>query len=116
MVKTEPAVRAGLERRLYRCVHWTQPFEQGDTMEDILAPVREAVEEGLIKHVGLSNCTLEDIQAATAALPEGCLATVQNKYHLYYYSIRRGVAHLYRRTLEISSHFDICLTYISISA
>lgn len=54
----------------------------GETMADILAPVAEAVASGVILHVGLSNCTVADIEAAAASLPAGCLVSVQNKYGL----------------------------------
>ena len=62
-------------------LHWTQPLGD-EAMAAILAPVAEAVAAGTILHVGLSNCNVADIEAAAAALPHGCLVSVQNKYGL----------------------------------
>merc|ERR1712062_337176 len=45
--------------------------------------VKEAVDAGLIKLVGLSNCSVMDIQAALAVFPLGVLASVQNSYPFY---------------------------------
>ena len=45
-----------------------------------LQPVMEAVAAGMIEHVGLSNCTLEQLVEAAALLPPNVLASVQNKY------------------------------------
>ena len=41
--------------------------------------VRDMQKEGLIRHVGLSNVTVDDIEAARALMP---IATVQNRYNL----------------------------------
>lgn len=69
-------------------VHWVRKWEdgvlgarpEGETMAQLLAPVAEACAAGLIKHVGLSNATVEDLEEALAFLPPGTLASVQNKY------------------------------------
>ena len=45
-----------------------------------LQPVMEAVDAGMIEHVGLSNCTLGQLVEAAALLPPNVLASVQNKY------------------------------------
>jgi aryl-alcohol dehydrogenase-like predicted oxidoreductase len=44
-----------------------------------LEAVRDMWSEGLIRHVGLSNVTIDDIAAARALFP---VATVQNRYNL----------------------------------
>ena len=48
-------------------------------VEDTLAPVLEAVKAGKIKHVGLSEVTIEQIEQAEKVLP---IVSVQNLYNL----------------------------------
>lgn len=47
-------------------------------IEDSLKPVREAVDEGLIRYVGLSNVTVEEIERARQIVD---VVSIQNKYN-----------------------------------
>jgi aryl-alcohol dehydrogenase-like predicted oxidoreductase len=48
------------------------------TIEESLAPVQEAVQEGMIRHVGVSNFSVEQIQRAQEMLK---IVSVQNQYN-----------------------------------
>ncbi len=48
------------------------------TIEEALAPVKEAVEEGLISHVGVSNFSVEQIKQAREIIE---IVSVQNQYN-----------------------------------
>lgn len=48
-------------------------------VEETLAPVAEAVKAGKIKHVGLSEVTVEQVEQAEKVLP---IVSVQNQYNL----------------------------------
>lgn len=50
-------------------------------IEDSLRPVSEAVEEGLIRFVGLSNYTVDQIERAREVVP---VVSVQNQYSLWH--------------------------------
>ncbi len=43
------------------------------------AAIRQLLDDGVIRHAGLSEVSIEDIEAARAVFP---VATVQNRYHL----------------------------------
>lgn len=66
-------------------------------VEETLAPVAEAVKAGKIKHVGLSEVTIEQIERAEKVLP---VVSVQNLYNLgnrqweevLDYTTKRGIA------------------------
>jgi pyridoxine 4-dehydrogenase len=66
-------------------------------VEETLAPVAEAVKAGKIKHVGLSEVTIEQIERAEKVLP---IVSVQNLYNLgdrkweevLDYTTQRGIA------------------------
>jgi pyridoxine 4-dehydrogenase len=66
-------------------------------VEETLAPVADAVKAGKIKHVGLSEVTIEQIQRAEKVLP---IVSVQNLYNLgnrqwenvLDYTTKRGIA------------------------
>lgn len=66
-------------------------------VEETLAPVVEAVQAGKIKHVGLSEVTIEQIERAEKVLP---IVSVQNLYNLgdrkwekvLDYTTQRGIA------------------------
>jgi aryl-alcohol dehydrogenase-like predicted oxidoreductase len=51
-------------------------------LEPLLEPVIEAIEAGVVSYVGLSNCSLDQVQAARAKLPPGRLVSVQNRYNI----------------------------------
>ena len=57
--------------------------EGRETLEETLEPVNAAIAAGVIEHVGLSNCTVEHIVRAEAALPAGALISVQNAYSMW---------------------------------
>lgn len=70
-------------------VHWCQ-VQNGANADDkrvpmvtLLEPARQAIFDGQIKYVGLSNCTLEQVEAAMVALPPGRLVSVQNRYNMW---------------------------------
>ena len=56
-----------------------QSGEANESLEETLEPVVSAIESGVILYVGLSNCTVEQIVRAQAALPPGRLISVQNE-------------------------------------
>mmetsp|Transcript_38016 Transcript_38016/g.104559 ORF Transcript_38016/g.104559 Transcript_38016/m.104559 type:complete len:312 (-) Transcript_38016:174-1109(-) len=65
-------------------LHCVDPLEDACgtqwTVEGVLQPAVEAVAAGDVKHIGLSNCTCEQVEAALKVLPPGVLAFVQNPY------------------------------------
>jgi pyridoxine 4-dehydrogenase len=69
--------RLGLDRIDLWQLHRIDP---GTPREDQFGVMKEFVEEGLVRHVGLSEVDVEEIQAAQrAGLP---IASVQNMYNL----------------------------------
>jgi len=57
--------------------HWPDPRW---SIPQMLAPVRRALEERLIQHVGVGNYTLDQLRSACDLLP---IASVQNPYNLW---------------------------------
>lgn len=70
------ARRLGLEQIPLWQLHRIDPNVPRDEQFDAIAQLRA---EGLIRHVGLSEVCVEDIEAASAWFP---VATVQNRYNL----------------------------------
>jgi aryl-alcohol dehydrogenase-like predicted oxidoreductase len=68
--------RLGLERIGLWQLHCIDPKTPRDEQLEV---VRDMQKEGLIQHVGLSNVTIDDIEAARALFP---VVTVQNRYNL----------------------------------
>ncbi len=68
--------RLGVERIDLWQLHRIDPAVPRDEQ---LGAIKEMRDEGLIRHVGLSQVSVEDLEAACAVLP---IATVQNLYHL----------------------------------
>ena len=62
-------------------VHWPDP---STPLEDTAATLAELVSEGKVRHVGVSNFDVEQIQEFSATLP---VETLQPPYHLF----RRGI-------------------------
>lgn len=56
---------------------WHAPDDQYP-LEESLRPVAEALQEGLIRYVGLSNVNVEEIERARKILP---IVSIQNKYN-----------------------------------
>lgn len=68
--------RLGVDRIDLWQLHRIDPSVPRDEQFGVMSEMRA---EGLIRHVGLSQVTVEEIEAARATLP---IATVQNLYHL----------------------------------
>jgi aryl-alcohol dehydrogenase-like predicted oxidoreductase len=68
--------RLGVEQIGLWQLHRIDPKVPRDEQLDV---VRDMRKEGLIRHIGLSNVTIDDIEAARALFP---VATVQNRYNL----------------------------------
>jgi diketogulonate reductase-like aldo/keto reductase len=69
-------------------VHWPNPrVSIGETM----GAMEELVGEGKLKHVGVSNFSLDQLQEAQSALPRSELSSVQLDYSLIHRNIERGV-------------------------
>lgn len=68
--------RLGVERIDLWQLHRIDPAVPRDEQFGVIAEMRD---EGLIRHVGLSQVSVEEIEAARAVVP---IATVQNLYHL----------------------------------
>jgi len=68
--------RLGVERIDLWQLHRIDATVPRDEQFGVIAEMRD---EGLIRHVGLSQVTVEEIEAARAVVP---IATVQNLYHL----------------------------------
>ena len=66
--------RLGVERIDLWQLHRIDPKVPRDEQFDAIATMRQ---EGLIRHVGLSQVTVDEIEAATSFFP---VATVQNRY------------------------------------
>ena len=67
-------------------------------LEDSVGQLARAREEGLIRHIGLSNVTLDELERARALVP---IATVQNRYNL----VDRGSDALVDRCTELGIGF-----------
>jgi len=68
--------RLGVERLDLWQLHRIDPAVPRDEQFGVIAEMRD---EGLIRHVGLSQVSVEEIEAAREVVP---IATVQNLYHL----------------------------------
>ena len=68
--------RLGVERIDLWQLHRIDPAVPRDEQFGVMKEMRD---EGLIRHLGLSQVTVEEIEAARAVVP---IATVQNLYHL----------------------------------
>ena len=81
-------------------VHWCQVQNGGNAddklvpMEVLLGPAREAIGEGKVKYVGLSNCMLEQVRAARDFLPPGRLISVQVNGLTLYIIIKWFICHV----------------------
>lgn len=77
------AVRNSLRRLRLDCIDLYQLHAPDDDVPfaDSVGALAEARAEGLIRHVGLSNITVAELEEARAIVP---IATVQNRYNLGY--------------------------------
>ena len=81
-------------------VHWCQVQNGGNAddklvpMEVLLGPAREAIGEGKVKYVGLSNCTQEQVREARDFLPPGRLISVQVNGFTLYIIIKWFICHV----------------------
>lgn len=75
------AIEGSLQRLKVKCIHLWQlhRFDPKVPIEETLAPVADAVKAGKIKHVGLSEVGIEQIERAEKVLP---IVSVQNLYNL----------------------------------
>ena len=75
------AIEGSLQRLQVKCIDLWQlhRFDPKVPIEETLAPVAEAVKAGKIKHVGLSEVGIEQIERAGKVLP---IVSVQNLYNL----------------------------------
>jgi len=70
-------------------MHTCPPIDGDIPFRDLLIPVREAVESGVVRFVGLSNCTVKHIKLANEVLPAGKLVSVQNRFNMFDRSAER---------------------------
>ncbi len=75
------AIEGSLQRLKVKCIDLWQlhRFDTKVPIEDTLAPVVDALNAGKIKHVGLSEVGIEQIERAEKVLP---IVSVQNLYNL----------------------------------
>ena len=66
--------------------------------------IKSMLAEGLIRHAGLSEVTVEEIEAATKVFP---VATVQNRYNLVYRSAEDVLAHCQRHRIGFIPWFPL---------
>jgi aryl-alcohol dehydrogenase-like predicted oxidoreductase len=71
--------------------HWPDPRW---TIAEMLRPVQRALDEGLIRYVGVGNYSLAQLQEACELVP---VASVQNQYNLW------------KREAESNGIFDFCV-------
>lgn len=79
--------RLGVERIDLWQLHRIDPAVPRDEQFGVIKDMRD---EGLIRHVGLSQVSVEEIEAARAVVP---IATVQNLYHLARRDSEDALAH-----------------------
>ena len=74
-------IEGSLKRLKVECIPLWQlhRIDPNIPLEETLAPVVKAVKEGKIKHVGLSEVTIEQVEQALKILP---IVSVQNLYNL----------------------------------
>lgn len=63
-------------------IHWPSP-ENNTPMKEYLGELLKAKEQGLAKHIGVSNFTIAHLKEALAILPDGALFTNQVEVHPY---------------------------------
>jgi pyridoxine 4-dehydrogenase len=79
------AVREHLETSLQRlrtdsiALYYVHRFHPDHSIEDTLAPLREAHDAGTVENVGISEVTIDQIEQARAIVP---IAAVQNEFSL----------------------------------
>ncbi len=73
--------------------HWPDPRY---TLAEMLRPVQRALDEGLIRYVGVGNYSLDQLREACNLVP---VITVQNQYNLWH------------REAETNGMFDFCQEY-----
>jgi diketogulonate reductase-like aldo/keto reductase len=69
-------------------VHWPNPMVP---IKETMAAMEQLVSEGRLRHVGVSNFNLEQIQEARSALPKSELSSVQLDYSLIHRNVEREV-------------------------
>ncbi len=80
-----PVLREQIEESLHRLqtdtidLYYLHRVDPETPLEDSLGTIREYVERGAIRHVGLSQVTVEQIERARRVVP---IAAVQNHYNL----------------------------------
>ena len=69
-------------------VHWPNPMVP---IEETMAAMEQLVREGKLRHVGVSNFNLKQIQEARSALPKSELSSVQLDYSLIHRNVETEV-------------------------
>jgi diketogulonate reductase-like aldo/keto reductase len=69
-------------------VHWPNPRVP---IQETMGAMEELVKEGKLKHVGVSNFNLQQLQEAHAALPRSELSSVQLDYSLIHRNVESDI-------------------------
>ncbi len=69
-------------------VHWPNPRVP---IRETMAAMEELVQEGKVRHIGVSNFSLEQIQEANSALPKSQLNAVQLNYSLVHRNVEQDI-------------------------
>jgi aryl-alcohol dehydrogenase-like predicted oxidoreductase len=75
-------------------MHWPEPRVP---LEETLAALAALVAQGKVRHVGLGNCTLDDLAAARAVAGAPDLVSLQMEYNLFQRAPERDVLPYCRR-------------------
>lgn len=65
-------------------VHWSNPTIP---MAETIGAMAKLVEEGKVRHIGVSNFSLKELQEAQRVLPKGSIVSIQVEYNLFDRSI-----------------------------
>lgn len=88
-------------------IHWPSPNDH-IPMETYLASLKQAKEEGLARHIGVSNFTMDQIDKAAEILGEGEILTNQIELHPYMQN-RKVVEHCKEKGISVTAYMPFAV-------
>ncbi len=88
-------------------IHWPSPNDN-IPMENYLASLKQAKEEGLTRHIGVSNFTMAQIDKAVEILGEGEILTNQIELHPFMQN-RQVVEHCKSKGISVTAYMPFAV-------